>query len=62
MIHYDLIILANKLIKDAITRDRLIKEYNILYFKIKATELINNFPYIIIRDICDYLDSHKNDT
>jgi nucleoside phosphorylase len=22
--------------------------------------LMNNFPYIVIRGICDYTDSHKN--
>ena len=61
MMHYDLIALANKLIKDVIARDRLIKEYNILCFEMKAAGLINNFPCVMIRGICDYLDSHKND-
>ena len=48
--------------KDAIARDRLIKEYNILYFEMKAAGLMNNFPCVVIRGICDYLDSYKNDT
>ena len=61
IMYYDLIASANKLIKDAIARDRLIKEYNILCFEMKATELMNNFPCVVIRDICDYSDSHKND-
>lgn len=47
--------------KDVIARDRLIKEYNILYFEMKAIGLINNFPCVVIRDICDYSNSHKND-
>jgi hypothetical protein len=32
----------------------------VLYVKIKAAELMNNFPCIIIRGICNYADSHKN--
>jgi nucleoside phosphorylase len=26
----------------------------------KAAGLINDFPYLVIRGICDYSDSHKN--
>ena len=28
----------------------------------EAAGLINDFPYVIIRDICDYSDLYKNDT
>ena len=26
----------------------------------EAVGLINNFPYLVIRGICDYLDLYKN--
>jgi hypothetical protein len=46
-------------IKDAITRDRLAKELGILCFEMEAAGLAN-FPFLSIRGICDYADSHKN--
>ena len=46
--------------KDEATRERLRKELNVLYFKIKTTDLMNNFPYLVIREIYDYVDTHKN--
>jgi hypothetical protein len=36
-------------------------ELNILYFEIEAAGLINNFPCLVIRGICDYSDLYKND-
>lgn len=43
------------------TRDRLSAEHGrILYFKIEVASLINNFPCLVIRGICDYIDSYKN--
>ncbi|KAF1347490.1 hypothetical protein BDV97DRAFT_269757, partial [Delphinella strobiligena] len=31
-----------------------------LCFEMEAAGLINHFPCLIIRGICDYTDSHKN--
>ena len=30
-------------------------------FEMEAAGLMNNFPCLVIRGICDYADSHKND-
>jgi nucleoside phosphorylase len=47
--------------KDRVTKDRLSAELNrILCFEIEVASLINNFPCLVIRGICDYADSHKN--
>lgn len=46
--------------KNSVTRERLRKELNILYFEIKAADLIDNFLCVVIKSICDYADSHKN--
>jgi nucleoside phosphorylase len=59
-IHYGLIASANQLIKDATMRDRLAAERDILCFETEAAGLMNNFPWLVIRGICDYSDSHKN--
>ena len=61
MVYYGLIASADKLMKDAIARDQLIKEHDILCFEMEAAGLMNNFPCVAIRGICDYSDSHKND-
>ena len=59
-IHYGLIASANQLMKDALVRDRLATEKNVLCFEMEAAGLMNTFPCLVIRGICDYSDSHKN--
>lgn len=59
-IHYGIIASANQLMKDAVVRDTLAAEKGILCFEIEAAGLMNRFPYLVIRGICDYSDSHKN--
>jgi len=59
-IHYGLIASANQLMKDASVRDILAKEKNVLCFEMEAAGLMNHFPCLVIRGICDYSDTHKN--
>ena len=59
-IHYGLIASANQLMKDATVRDRLAAEMEVLCFEMEAAGLMNHFPCLVIRGICDYSDSHKN--
>jgi nucleoside phosphorylase len=59
-IHYGLIASANQLMKDALIRDRLAAEKDVLCFEMEAAGLVNTFPCLVIRGICDYSDSHKN--
>ena len=59
-IHYGLIASANQLMKDALVRDTLAAEKDVLCFEMEAAGLINHFPCLVIRGICDYSDSHKN--
>ncbi|KAL6410100.1 hypothetical protein AUP68_06511 [Ilyonectria robusta] len=59
-IHYGTIASANQLMKDALVRDKLAAEMNVLCFEMEAAGLMNRFPCIVIRGICDYSDSHKN--
>ena len=33
---------------------------NVLCVEMEAAGLMNNFPCVVIRGICDYADSHKN--
>jgi nucleoside phosphorylase len=62
-VHYGTIASSNQVIKDGLTRDRLSSELGgILCFEMEAAGLMNHFPCLVIRGICDYADSHKNKT
>lgn len=59
-IHYGTIASANQLIKSATIRDTLAKDEGVLCFEMEAAGLMNHFPCLVIRGICDYSDTHKN--
>jgi nucleoside phosphorylase len=59
-IHYGLIASGNQVIKDSRIRDKLVQELGVLCFEMEAAGLMDNFPCLVIRGICDYSDSHKN--
>ncbi len=59
-IHYGLIASGNQVMRDGVTRERLRKELNVLCFEMEAAGLMDNFPCLVIRGICDYADTHKN--
>ncbi|KAK0637863.1 hypothetical protein DIS24_g10398 [Lasiodiplodia hormozganensis] len=61
MVFQGIIASANSLMKDALIRDQLARENGVLCFEMEAAGLMNNFPCLVIRGICDYSDSHKND-
>ena len=46
--------------KNALVRDTLAAGKDVLCFEMEAARLMNHFPCLVIRGICDYLDSHKN--
>lgn len=59
-IHYGLIASANQLMRNAEVRDKLVAEKDVLCFETEAAGLMNHFPCLAIRGICDYADTHKN--
>lgn len=61
-VHYGIIASGNQVIKDAAFRELLVKHLGgeVLCIEMEAAGLMNNFPCIAIRGICDYADSHKN--
>jgi nucleoside phosphorylase len=46
--------------KHGVTRDQFARELGILCFEMEAAGLMDNFPCLVIRGICDYADSHKS--
>jgi nucleoside phosphorylase len=59
-IHYGNIASGNSVIKDGPTRDRIARQEEILCFEMEAAGLMDTFPCVVIRGVCDYADSHKN--
>ncbi|KAJ6028826.1 hypothetical protein N7540_004402 [Penicillium herquei] len=60
VIHYGLIASGNQVMKHGQSREKLARELDILCFEMEAAGLMDNFPCLVIRGICDYSDSHKN--
>ncbi|KAK6518750.1 hypothetical protein TWF506_005889 [Arthrobotrys conoides] len=62
-VHYGLIASGNSVIKSAEHRNMLNKQFGgkLLCVEVGAGGLMNDFPCLVIRGICDYADSSKND-
>ncbi|KAF3920133.1 hypothetical protein AA313_de0202724 [Arthrobotrys entomopaga] len=60
VIHYGTIASGNEVMKDSVRRDLIARDCNALCFEMEAAALMDNFPCIVVRGICDYSDSHKN--
>ncbi|KAH7172885.1 hypothetical protein DER46DRAFT_551413 [Fusarium sp. MPI-SDFR-AT-0072] len=60
-VHYGTIASGNTLMTDPFKRDELASKANILCFEMEAAGLMDGFRCLVIRGICDYSDSHKND-
>ena len=61
MVHYGTIASGNQVIRNAIERDKVSSEFGgVFCFEMEAAGLMNNFPCLVIRGVCDYADSHKN--
>ncbi|KAI0104255.1 nucleoside phosphorylase domain-containing protein [Nemania sp. FL0031] len=60
LIHFGLIASGNQVMRHGVTRERLQRELGVLCFEMEAAGLMDNFPCLVVRGICDYADSHKN--
>ncbi|KAF4978334.1 hypothetical protein FZEAL_5256 [Fusarium zealandicum] len=62
-IHYGIIASGDTLVNDAVTRDAIVETAGAecICFEMEAAGLMNYFPCLVIRGICAYADSHKND-
>ena len=58
--HYGTIGSANTVVKDAALREELRRSLNLKCVEMEAAGLMDSFPCLVIRGICDYADSHKN--
>jgi nucleoside phosphorylase len=61
VVHYGTIASGNQVMRDAAERDKVSAEFGgVICFEMEAAGLMNSFPCLVIRGICDYSDSHKN--
>ncbi|CAN9209820.1 unnamed protein product [Alternaria alternata] len=61
VVHYGTIASGNQVMRSAAERDRVSVELDgVLCFEMEAAGLMNSFPCLVVRGICDYADSHKN--
>jgi nucleoside phosphorylase len=51
---------GNSVMKNGVERDALAERDNVICFEMEAAGLMDDFPCLVIRGICDYADSHKN--
>ncbi|KAF5521492.1 hypothetical protein CGCA056_v006881 [Colletotrichum aenigma] len=63
VVHYGLIASGNSVVKDGVSRDDIVRRLGdkCICFEMEAAGLMDNFPCLVIRGICDYADTHKND-
>ncbi|KAJ4380372.1 hypothetical protein N0V86_004683 [Didymella sp. IMI 355093] len=61
VVHHGTIASGNQVMRSAAERDRVSKQLGgVLCFEMEAAGLMNSFPCLVVRGICDYADSHKN--
>ena len=60
LIHYGLIGSANQVMRHGVTREKLRQEKGIICFEMEAAGLMDNFPSLVIRGVCDYSDTHTH--
>lgn len=61
MVHYGIVASGNLVVKDSVIRDRLGEQFKAKCVEMEAAGLKDDFPWLVIRGVCDYADAHKND-
>ena len=61
LVHYGTIASGDAVMADGVHRDRIAKEEGAICFEMEAAGLMDEWNCVVIRGICDYCDSHKND-
>ncbi|RDW91675.1 hypothetical protein BP5796_02840 [Coleophoma crateriformis] len=60
-VHYSAILSGDLVMKSAVHRDQLsAKFHGALCFEMEAAGVMDTFPCLVVRGICDYSDSHKS--
>ncbi|KAM3430849.1 hypothetical protein NHJ13734_007557 [Beauveria thailandica] len=62
-VHYGVILSGNQVMKNALERDAIAESISphCICFEMEAAGIVLQLPCLVIRGMCDYADSHKND-
>jgi nucleoside phosphorylase len=60
IVHYGLIASGNAVMGSAQRRDELRDAWGVICFEMEAAGLMDDFPCVVIRGMCDYSDDHKH--
>lgn len=61
VVHSGTIASGEIVLRNGALRDLLRSKYEVVCFEMEAAGVASDFPCLVIRGICDYADSHKND-
>ncbi|KAL6697637.1 hypothetical protein J3F84DRAFT_369552 [Trichoderma pleuroticola] len=59
-VHFGRLASADMVLKSAKDRDALSQELQVIGFEMEAAGFYNELPYVVIKSVCDYADSHKS--
>jgi nucleoside phosphorylase len=59
-VHFGNIASSNQLQISAMERNRIQNEHEAICFEMEAAGVMQEYPCVVVRGICDYADSHKN--
>ncbi|KAK6513065.1 hypothetical protein TWF506_009228 [Arthrobotrys conoides] len=60
VIHYGVVASGNQVMRSGTIRDKIARELDAICFEMEAAGLMDIWPCLPIRGICDYSDAHKN--
>jgi len=58
-VYFGLIISGDIIIKSGVKRDIIVRRDGVIAFEIEGAKVWDNFPCVVIKEVCDYADSHK---
>ncbi|KAJ6031412.1 hypothetical protein N7540_002144 [Penicillium herquei] len=59
-IHFGRMASGDTVMKSGADRDRIAVEENVIAFEMEGAGITNSLPCLVVKGVCDYADSHKN--
>lgn len=59
-IHFGRIASGDTVMKSGVERDTVAEDENVIAFEMEGAGICNNLPFILVKGVCDYADSHKD--
>ncbi|KAJ5564041.1 hypothetical protein N7513_000283 [Penicillium frequentans] len=59
-IHFGRIASGDTVMKSGVEKDKVAEDENVIAFEMEGAGICNNLPFILVKGVCDYADSHKD--